>query len=234
MDYFLIENHLTPDPDDRTAIPTNVPSYNDEQLIARMMKRGTTLTYADLQAAITLYREEHGYVIEEGGAINTGLMQAVPAFKGKFNNAVDSYDPARHKFYYNLTLAQPLKAKTTKLKFNKVQAPATGPVITMVWDSASKQTDGTMTPGGVLDIQGLRLKIFPEVPGNGVFFVAADGTEYQAEILVENKPSRIIAMIPTLPQGEYALEVRTNLIGTNRAGNQLRKAVYRLVMTMGS
>ncbi len=232
MDYFLTENHLTPDPDDRTAIPVNVRSYNDDQIIDRMLLRGTTLTRADAQAAITLYREEHGYIIEEGGAINTGLMKAAPAIKGKFNNATDSYDPARHTFYYSANLAQPLKEKAAKMKMNKVQPPATGPVITVVKDSISQLTDGTMTAGGVLDIYGLRLKVFPETGGNGVFFIAVDGTEHQAETLIENKPSRIIAMIPALPQGDYTLEVRTNFTGSNTPGKQLRIAAYRTAMSI--
>lgn len=232
MDYFLTENHLTPDPDDRTAIPANIRSYNDEQIIDRMLQRGTTLTRADLRAAITLYREEHGYIIEEGGAINTSLLKATPAIKGKFNDATDSYDNARHSFYYSANLAQPMKEKAAKTKMNKVQAPEAGPVITAVKDSVSKLTDGTMTAGGVLDIYGLRLKVFPEIAGNGVFFVAADGTEHQAETFIDNKPSRIIVMIPPLSQGDYTLEVRTNFTGTNTPGKQLRTVAYRINMSI--
>ncbi|MDR1222299.1 MAG: hypothetical protein LBL07_05395, partial [Tannerella sp.] len=64
MNYFLIENYLTLDPNDQTAIPTNVLSFTDDQIIDRIMQRGTTLTRPDLLAGINAYQEEHGYIVE--------------------------------------------------------------------------------------------------------------------------------------------------------------------------
>jgi hypothetical protein len=58
MDYFLTDNHLTPDPNDQVAIPTNIRSYNDEQIIDRIMQRGTSLTRSALTAGIIAYQEE--------------------------------------------------------------------------------------------------------------------------------------------------------------------------------
>ncbi|MDR1336388.1 MAG: hypothetical protein LBK22_06130, partial [Tannerella sp.] len=66
MNYFLINNNLTSDPNDQTAIPTDIRSYTDEQIIDRIMQRGTTLTRPDLLAGIHAYQEEHGYIVEEG------------------------------------------------------------------------------------------------------------------------------------------------------------------------
>jgi hypothetical protein len=59
-----------------------------------------------------------------------------------------------------------------------------------------------------------------------VYFVAVDGTEYKAVTLVENKPSRLIVMLPSLPSGTYMLEVRTHFINSSKPGKQLRKIQF--------
>jgi hypothetical protein len=224
MDYFLIENHLTPDPDDQVAIPANVHSYTDEEIIDRILQRGTTLTRADLLAAIQVYQAEHGYIVDEGNGMNTGLINAGPNILGKFNNVTDSYDSARHKMRYNVNFSKNIQEKVAKVKLTKVQTPVTGPIIAAVKDSISGLTDGTLSVGGVLDIAGSRLKVFTDIPEDGVYFIASDGTEYKASTLVENKPSRLIVMIPALPAGSYTLEVRTHSTSSSSVpGKQLRK-----------
>jgi hypothetical protein len=232
MDYFLIENNLTPDPNDQVAIPANIRSYTDDDIVDRIMQRGTTLTRPDLLAAIQAYKAEHGYIIEEGNGFNTGLINAGPSISGKFNDATDSFDHARHSLRYNVNFSKDIREKVGAVKMSKVQAPVTGPIIVAIKDSLSGLTDGILTAGSVLDISGSRLKVFPDIPEDGVYFVASDGTEYKASTLVENKPSRVIAMIPALPAGAYTLEVRTHYIGSSTPGKQLKKTQFSKVLSM--
>jgi hypothetical protein len=226
MDYFLTDNNLTPDPDDQIAIPANIHSYTDEEIIDRILQRGTTVTRADLLASIQVYHAEHGYIVEEGNGFNTGLINAGPSIVGKFNNVTDSYDHSRHSLRYSVNFSKDIREKISKVKMTKIQAPITGPLVIAIKDSLSGLTDGTLTVGGVLDIAGNRLKVYPDLPDDGVYFIASDGTEYKATTLVENKPSRLIVMIPTLPEGSYTLEVRTHFINSAAPGKQLRKAQF--------
>jgi hypothetical protein len=226
MDYFLIDNHLTSDPDDQIAIPANIRSFNDEQMIDRIMQRGTTLTRPDLLAAIRAYQEEHGYIVEEGNGFNTGLITAGPGILGKFNSVTDSFDRSRHRMHYSVNFSRTIQEKVDRVKMNKVQAPNTGPVIAGIRDSLSGLTDGTLSAGGVLDIAGSRLKVYPDLADDGVYFMAADGTEYKATSLVENRPARLIVMLPPLPSGSYTLEVRTHFVNSAAPGKQLRRAQF--------
>jgi hypothetical protein len=232
MDYFLTDNNLTPDPNDQVAIPANIRSFTDEDIVDRIMQRGTTLTRPDLLAAIQAYKAEHGYIVEEGNGFNTGLINAGPSISGKFDDATDSFDHARHSLRYSVNFSKDLRAKINTVKMVKVQAPVTGPIIVAIKDSLSGLTDGTVTAGGVLDIAGSRLKVYPDIPEDGVFFIAPDGTEYKVATLVENKPSRVIAMIPALPAGDYTLEVRTHYTNSSTPGKQLRKTQFSKVLTV--
>jgi hypothetical protein len=232
MEYFLVDNNLTPDPNDQIAIPTNIRSYTDNDIIDRIMQRGTTLTRPDLLAAVRAYLEEHGYIVEEGNGFNTGLINAGPSITGKFNDATDSYDHSRHSLRYSMNFSKDIREKISRVKMTKVQAPVTGPIIVAIKDSLSGQTDGTLSAGGVLDIAGSRLKVYPDIPEDGVYFLASDGTEYKASVLVENKPSRVIVMLPVLPVGSYTLEVRTHYSSSSIPGKQLRKTQFAKLLNV--
>jgi hypothetical protein len=185
-----------------------------------------------LLASIQAYHAEHGYIVDEGNGFNTGLINAGPNILGKFNNVTDFYDSSRHKMRYNVNFSRSIQERVGKVKMTKVQTPATGPVIAAIKDSVSGLTDGTLSVGGVLDIAGNRLKVYPEIPENGVYFIASDGTEYKTITLVENKPTRLIVIIPALPAGSYTLEVRTHYIGSSTQGKQLRKIRFSKVLTV--
>ncbi|MDR1458892.1 MAG: DUF4469 domain-containing protein [Bacteroidales bacterium] len=232
MDYFLLDNPLTEDPDDQIAIVANVRTYTDSQIVQRMMKRGTSLTETDILAVVNSYHSEIGLIIEEGDGINTALINAQPAIGGKFNSVNDSFDKARHAVNYGVNFSKPIRLKIAGYRMNKVQTPETGPVVASVKDSVSGLSDGALSAGGVLEISGKCLKIFTDIPDNGVFFIAAGGTEYRAATFVENKPSRLIVMIPELPSGTYSLEIRTNFIKVATPGKQLRKARFGKPLTM--
>jgi hypothetical protein len=116
-----------------------------------------------------------------------------------------------------------IQEKVAKIKMNKVQTPNAGPVIAGVRDGISGLTDGTLTAGSVLDITGSRLKVYPNRPDDGVYFIDAGGKEYKAVSLVKNKPSRLIVMLPALSPGSYTLEVRTHFVNSAVPGIQFHK-----------
>ncbi len=226
LNYFLINNHLTPDPNDQTTVVTGVKSYNDEEIAERMLRRGSTVTKADILAVFQNLVTEISYIVSEGDAVNSALIQATPSISGKFNDVRDSFDPSRHKLNYNLRFGKTVRDAMRKTKATKVATPETGPIISMIRDSVSGQADGTLTSGGSLEIFGSRLKVIPDMEGNGAFFIGADGTEYPVVTLVDNKPSRLIVLIPTLPAGDYILEVRTNFSGSSVPVKQIKIVRY--------
>ncbi|MDR2564067.1 MAG: DUF4469 domain-containing protein, partial [Prevotellaceae bacterium] len=51
----------------------------------------------------------------------------------------------------------------------------------------------------------------PSIPNDGIYLTEENGAVTKLSILVENKPARLIAMIPAdLPQGIYTLEVKAS------------------------
>ena len=76
-----------------------------------------------------------------------------------------------------------------------------------------------LTPGGMGRISGGRLQFDAAKPEQGVFFLAADGAETQAQVVDLNLGATVSFLVPALPAGEYELEVRTATeTGTMRRG----------------
>jgi len=59
-------------------------------------------------------------------------------------------------------------------------------------------------------LTGRRLRFDLGDAQQGIFLVAADGSETRVERLIKVMPSEVSLIAPALPAGEYRLEVRTS------------------------
>jgi hypothetical protein len=89
-----------------------------------------------------------------------------------------------------------------------------------VKDSVSGSVNERLTAGGVVELRGYGLKIDGDNPACGLWFVAETGEELRAEVIIENKPSRIIAMIPARPDGAGAVPVRLRVVTQYSGGGK--------------
>ena len=84
LKYCLRENLLTAKPDDYMAQVTDSHVFTLDDIIDRMVKRGTTVTRTDLVAIMQLYTEECSFIVEEGGTLNTPLINTSMSISGVF------------------------------------------------------------------------------------------------------------------------------------------------------
>lgn len=213
LKYVLRENLLTADPNDYTAQTVDSRSYTGEEIVDLMMKRGSTLTKADALAAVELYNEVCAELIADGANIVTPIFRTGLSISGVFEGATDSYDPARHTIKVNLQAGQLLQKALTTVKTEKGTAPTdTNPYIVEVIDVNSGAKNETITKGGIVQLAGTRLKFNPADETQGIFLIAEDGTETRATVIAENKPKRLMFLVPPdLATGTYILEVRTKV-----------------------
>ncbi|MDR3268633.1 MAG: DUF4469 domain-containing protein [Tannerella sp.] len=211
LDYHLVENLMTAAPDDYMAQVVNVRSYSNEEIAELMLKRGSLLTKADILAVLEVYGEVITDTVEDGGGIHTPLFVITPSIAGVFNGAGDSFDEARHSVKANINPGTSVREASRKIKTKKVQVADPVPYIVEVKDIVSGSVNDRLTPGGVIEIRGNRLKFIDASPTNGIFLLREGAADIRLTVIVENKPGRLIAMLPSdLLKGAYALEVRTN------------------------
>ena len=214
LKYCLRENLLTPAPDDYMAQAADVRSYTLDEIIDLMMDKGTTLTRADVAATLQVYGEVCSSLIKDGAALNTPLMNTSMSISGVFDGANDSFDKKRHTVNLNITAGTLLRDAVTKVKCEKTEAAGTDPYITEVTDIVTGTANTTLTKGGVVQLVGSRLKFDAKDEAQGIFFVPETGEAVRAAVIAENKPARLMAIIPAdLAAGTYYIEVRSKHSG---------------------
>ena len=212
LKYSLRENLLTPAPDDYMAQAADVRSYTLDEIIDLMMEKGTTLTRADVAATLQVYGEVVSAIIKDGSAVNTPLMNTSMSISGVFDGANDSFDKKRHTVNLNITAGTLLRDAVTKVKCEKTEGASTDPYITEVTDIVTGTANTTLTKGGVVQLVGARLKFDAKDAAQGIFFVPETGEAVRAAVIAENKPARLMAIIPAdLAAGTYYIEVRTKI-----------------------
>ena len=233
LKYSLRENLLTPAPDDYMAQVADVRSYTLDEIIDLMMEKGTTLTRADVAATLQVYGEVVSAIIKDGSAVNTPLMNTSMSISGVFDGANDSFDKKRHTVNLNITAGTLLRDAVTKVKCEKTEGVSTDPYITEVKDVVSGKTNDILTKGGVVQLVGSRLKFDAKDAAQGIFFVPETGNPVRASVIAENKPARVMAIIPAdLPAGTYYIEVRTKIAEGGKALKNLKTGRFAKALTV--
>ena len=233
LKYSLRENLLTPAPDDYMAQAQDVRSYTLDEIIDLMMDKGTTLTRADVAATLQVYGEVCSSLIKDGAALNTPLMNTSMSISGVFDGANDSFDKKRHTVNLNITAGTLLRDAVTKVKCEKTEGASTDPYITEVADIVSGKVNEVLTKGGVVQLTGSRLKFKADDTAQGIFFVPETGNPVRASVIAENKPARVMAIIPAdLPAGTYYIEVRTKIAEGGKALKNLKTGRFAKALTV--
>ena len=216
LKYTLVENLLTERPDDYSAQPASTRSYDKEAIIGRILGKGTLLTRTDVLAVFNGLEETVVDIVKDGGTINLPLFNTSFSISGVFDGPMDVFDPSRHKLNINLTKGTLLRKAESEVRMAKTDAVTPQPSIVEVRDAVSGTVNETLTPGGVIQLWGSNLKIAGDDAANGLWFVPETGEPVKAEVVVANKPSQLIAMIPaTLTAGKYSLRIVTQYSGSN-------------------
>ena len=235
LKYSLRENLLTPAPDDYMAQAADVRSYTLDEIIDLMMEKGTTLTRADVAATLQVYGEVVSAIIKDGSAVNTPLMNTSMSISGVFDGANDSFDKKRHTVNLNITAGTLLRDAAAKVKCEKTEGASTDPYITEVTDIVTGTVNTTLTKGGVVQLVGARLKFDAKDTAQGIFFVPETGEAVRAAVIAENKPARLMAIIPAdLAAGSWYIEVRTKYANATKQLKTLKAGRFGKALTRNS
>ena len=225
VNYYLLENMLTERQNDYSAHTHVAASFDKEAIIARMLNRGTLLTRTDILAVLNGLEETIAAVLLEGNSVTLPLFNISFSISGVFDGPLDVFDRHRHKLNINLTKGVMLREVEQKMKLEKVNASAPQPNIQEVKDSVSGTVNEKLTSKGVAELRGFNLKVEGDNPDCGVWF-SINGQDFKSAVLIENKPSKIIAIIPELPAGECRVKVATQFSGGGAPLKAPRQAVF--------
>ncbi len=222
LQYTLLENHLTDNPDDYTAMVQNLRSRSLNFLIDLIITRGSTVTKTDIISVLEDYTSVIEQCLRDGDGINTELLNIAPSIKGVFFSPDEPFDAARHQVRFNLRPGVRLKQVEAQVQLERVSPTLPRPEVRIFEDIASDTRNDEVTPGGLGTLSGTRLKYEPNDPQQGIFFIDSALAATRVTMISLNKPKSLHFQIPaTLATGAYTLEVRATMPGASdvRAGS---------------
>ncbi|MDR1345780.1 MAG: DUF4469 domain-containing protein [Bacteroidales bacterium] len=207
--YYLVENLMTPDPEDCRAQITGYESVTEKEIIEYITRKGSSITPAAVKANYEEIIGAHEYFLQQGYGINTEFINVRPSIQGVFRDRDDRFDPTRHKIRFRTTLGKRYNRTSGEVKTEKTEPVSNAPLPHLLEDIASATVNETVSPGGTATLTGVRLKFRQDDPQQGIFLIAADRTEHRVERLLSHNSAQVVFLIPaSLPADEYTLEVR--------------------------
>lgn len=225
--YGLVENLLTEDPDDLMAVTLDNPTKGIDDIVERMISRGSTVTKAEALGTLEEFKQAVCDIVKDGNNVNTELFAVYPTVAGVFENETESFNPGKHGINLNLRAGKRLVEAGRDLKVERVEVGESKPTLNVLADLKTGAVNESLSVGQIASIKGGMLKINFDNAEAGVFFIDSDGNEHKVSNIVKNKPSELLFFVPDdLPTGTYQVEVRTVLykrksLSTGRLGHDI-------------
>ena len=214
---WLTPNLLTKDVDNDyiAEVSTSKQTLRNEDIAQRIVDEGSEIKYDTLLSIIN----QHDRIIREavcdGYSVLTGVGQYSPRVTGSWIGKSANFDPSVNKLTLDMVLSKEMRdaLATVGVEVLGVKEGG-GAAIGLVTDTLTEATDGTITPGEDILIEGTKIKIAGDEEMCGVYFVLIGAeTETIRKVdrrLTQNDPSRIIARVPAdLESGGYTLRIVT-------------------------
>jgi hypothetical protein len=208
-------------------VSTTGNTIHNVEIATRIVKERSELRY---ETILSILDERDGIVreaIQNGSSVQDGVVHIAPRVLGTWIGSDRTVDPSKHKNTVSITPTAELREALTHVRLEVLGVKDSGAYIGLVTDVATKATDGHITPSSIIVITGDKLRIFPETEeGLGVFFVDESGTSIPVELISQNEPKKITALVPALTSGTYTLQIVTRFTNGNTLLKVPRVIVY--------
>ena len=204
LKYSLRENLLTPAPDDYMAQMADVRSvFENMRAITASSRKNKCSAYT--QYACALFLLNSLFLPRLFSKRVTALCKYMRQIQG-----ANKKHPQAYLMYVEDCFL--CSNAVVAHRFPQEEGVSTDPYITEVKDVVSGKTNDILTKGGVVQLVGARLKFDAKDAAQGIFFVPETGEAVRSAVIAENKPARLMAIIPAdLAAGTYYIEVRTKI-----------------------
>lgn len=223
-------NLLTSDVDNDyiAEVSTSNNTRRNEDIVQRIVDLGSEIKYDTLLSVLNQRDRIVREMVQQGSSVLTGTCQYTPRVTGVWLGCSVKYDPEIHKITLDIVPSAEMREALTQVGVEVLGVKDSGAIIGLVTDTATGATNGTITPGDDIRIEGDKLKIAPEdEAGLGIFFVNETGTAVPVtHRLTQNDPKTIIARVPALPAGKYTLRIVTKFSNSSTNLKETRQIEY--------
>lgn len=200
-------------------------TITEEDLVQLAVERRTDLNASTLRAALEILNALALEKALDGCNVSYGLSHYTSVVNGVFVGEHDQWDADRHSLGLRIDPLPELRTAQQLVEVKVLGPATTGPVINTITDHASGTINQQLTPGGIVYLDGQRLKIAGPAPHAGVSLIRVDSGDellLAPETLFQNTPTRLGILLPVdIAPGDYRIKVGTYYSRTHR----LKKAL---------
>jgi hypothetical protein len=206
-------NHLKDVEGKFVARPVGERTLAVREICVKAMKDGYQGDVDEMVETVTWFLETAAFQLIDGFGVNMDYFAIRAYVGGTFENQHETILTDKHPIGFRFRALRKLRdlTKLVRLKVEGV-APDAAYIVEFV-DNASGTIDEIATPRGACTMTGANIKIAGDPAETGIYFIAQRASPLTMKVtanLVENNPSKIIAMIPLLPAGQqWVVEIRT-------------------------
>jgi hypothetical protein len=215
---WLRPNKLTPNPSDYVAeVDTAGQTRRQQDIINRIIDEGSEVKPETIKAILDRANAVKRDFILNGYSVFDDFIHLSPRVTGAWTGK-ESFTEGQHRLTVDAVLSRAMHDDLKHVGVHVLGIAEPGAHILLVTDMASRKTDGTITPGDDIRIDGDKIRVIglPQPdgslePGINVYFVTPDGVSAtQAARITDNMPSHVLARVPAdLPPGDYRLRIVT-------------------------
>ena len=212
---WLTPNLLTKDIDNDyiAEVSTSKQTLRNEDIAQRIVDEGSEIKYDTLLSIINQHDRIVREAVCDGYSVLTGVGQYSPRVTGSWIGKSANFDPSVNKLTLDMVLSKEMRDALSTVGVEVLGVKEGGGAsIGLVTNTFDGNTDGYISAGEDILIEGTKIKVAGDDPSCGVYFINRDDdTSYKVERrLTQNDPSRIIARVPAeLAPGAYTLRIIT-------------------------
>jgi hypothetical protein len=213
----------------------NEAALTIEQVCAALKNRGGfTGNYDDLVDHVKRFLDEAAYQLCDGFAVNTGYYSIHPNVGGTFDKATEGRRD--HPITFRFRTRAPLRALAEHIEVDVQGLAEVNGYIDEFIDVSTEAVNETLTPGGMFNISGHKIKLAGDNPEVGVYFIPEAGPDQRIKVagnLAENTSVKLIGVIPPeLAAGTYQLAVVTQFSGGSNLLKEPRTITFEGPLTV--
>ncbi len=201
--------------DEYVAVVSTRRAITMEDIAKLIVAERTEYRLDTIIAVADLLDEKIRQLLCQGYAVQTGTAHYAPTITGVFPDSNGTFDPAVNACTVRISPTKALRKEAAKVhpKFSGYVQVLGGARIDLVTDTTTGKTNGTITPDGIVDVVGKKIKCV-NADGSSIGRVLLVNTatreETQITNLATNERRHIVFLVPaTLPAGSYRLRIET-------------------------
>lgn len=226
--------------EDYKAILKPIQSLDITDVARAIVEERTEYRVDTLVNTANLIDEKIRQLVCQNNIVKTGTAMFTPAIEGLFLGKTGTVDPAKNKCTVNIIPTAAMRSELDKvtMEFSGTVKESGGARIGLVKDVTTGKTDGTITPGGMIDVTGSKIRCI-NADGTGIgSLTLLKSTDRSVATSITlfgiNDPSRLMFTLPAnLEAGTYELTLETYFSTNSTQLKQPRTLVYSIPLVVG-